>query len=51
MTLFEKLQEKVNDWRVSNYQCLDYPQIKEILNYNKLEEDYFRFLRKPQFDP
>ena len=50
MTLFEKLQEKVNNWRTSNYQCPDYPQIKEILNYNKLEEGYFRFLRKPQFE-
>jgi hypothetical protein len=50
MTLFEKLQERIKTWRDSKYQCQSYPQIKEILNYNKLEDGSFKFLRKPQFE-
>jgi len=51
MTLFEKLQERIKIWREDNYKCPQYPQIKEILNYNKFQDDGgFRYLRKPQFE-
>lgn len=50
MTLFEKLQEQIKTWRDSNYACQQYPQIKEILNFNKLDDGGFRYLRKPQFE-
>ena len=50
MNLFEKLQEQVEAWRNNNYPCENYPQIKEILNFNKLEENSLRYLRQPQFD-
>jgi len=50
MTLFEKLQEQIKSWRANDYLCPNYPQIREILNYNKLENDSFKFLRKPQFE-
>ncbi len=50
MSLFKKLQERVKIWRGDNYYCENYPQIAEILYYNKIDENNFRFLRKPQFD-
>lgn len=50
MTLFEKLQERIKYWRVIDYNCPEFPQIKEILNFNKPENDAFKFLRKPQFE-
>jgi type III restriction enzyme len=50
MTLFEKLQEQIKSWRAIDYKCPEFPQIKEILNFNKLEDGSFKFLRKPQFE-
>ena len=50
MTLFEKIQEQIKAWRDGNYACQQYPQIKEILNYNKIDDGGFRYLRKPQFE-
>jgi hypothetical protein len=50
MTLFEKLQDLIKTWRESDYASPNYPQIREILNYNKLENGNFRYLRKPQFE-
>ncbi len=50
MTLFTKLQEKITAWRQQNYYSTEFSQIKEILNYNKLEDGSFKFLRKPQFE-
>lgn len=53
MNLFEKLQEKVKEWRDNNYICENYPQIREILNFNKITDNNnisFRYLRKPQFE-
>ena len=50
MTLFKKLQEQIKSWRAIDYKCPEFPQIKEILNFNKLEDGSFKFLRKPQFE-
>ena len=50
MTLFEKLQEQIKSWRAIDYKCPEFPQIKEILNFNKLEDGSSKFLRKPQFE-
>tara|TARA_R110000787_G_scaffold258054_2_gene363253 strand:- start:2453 stop:5074 length:2622 start_codon:yes stop_codon:yes gene_type:complete len=54
MNLFEKLEEKVKEWRDNNYICENYSQIREILNFNKITDNNnnisFRYLRKPQFE-
>ncbi len=50
MTLFKKLQEQIKSWRAIDYKCPEFPQIKEILNFNKLEDGSSKFLRKPQFE-
>jgi len=44
MTLFEKLQEQIKGWRESNYPCEEFLQIKEILNYDKLDGDRLKEL-------
>ncbi len=50
MTLFQKLQKQVIEWRKSNYKSTEYPELYEILRYSRLEDASLRFLREPQFE-
>lgn len=50
MTLYTQLQLKIQEWRNDNYKCSEYPEITEILNYNKSESGDLRYLRAPQFE-
>ncbi len=50
MSLFRTLQREVQAWRDCDYQCTEYPELREILEYQKNEEETLRFLRTPQFE-
>lgn len=49
MHLYEKIAERVDQWRSQGYPCADYPAISEILDWAKdPETGAMRFLRPPQ---
>lgn len=50
MSILDKLQKQVTDWRESNYPCTKYPAISEIIRYNKDENGLLRYLRQAQFN-
>ena len=49
MHLYEKIAERVDEWRTLGYSCAEYSAISEILDWAKdLETGAMRFLRPPQ---
>ena len=48
-TLSKKLGEKVHEWRKTGYKS-DFPELSEILRFQKDEDGNFRYLRKAQFE-
>lgn len=47
--LYEHLADLVAQWRMSGYPCAEYPEIRELLTYQRDEETgTLRYLRPPQ---
>jgi len=49
MTAWQKLQEQILEWSDSNYETEEFPEIAEILNFQKNESGQLTYLRGPQF--
>lgn len=49
LSLFEKLKNKVTEWKDQGYPCENYPAIAEVLEWSFLSEtNSMRYLRQPQ---
>ena len=49
MHLYQKIAERVDEWRKQGYPCADYPAVGEILDWGRdPETGSLRFLRPPQ---
>jgi hypothetical protein len=50
-SLFQSLASQVDEWRQGKYPCIDYPAIREILEF-AVEDEHtgqLRYLRRAQF--
>lgn len=47
--MYQAIDQRVKEWRDSDYLHDTYPAIGEILDYARLEDGSLRFLRKTQF--